>query len=644
MKAMKFSSIFIENVRTSNNIIDIIENHTELRPTGNGYMGLCPFPGHNEKTPSFSVSEERQVYHCFGCKKAGNLYHFVEEIQGMGFLEAVEYLAHRAGIPLPKEAQTYSEHGGSGSSANEKKQAYEVNKLAAEFFHKNLLSLSKDHSVQQYALRRGLSEEIIKKFCIGYAPARWEALGPHLAKRNLSTKIACSLGLLKKRNRDKGQEGLYDLFRDRLIFPIVDRAGRYVGFGGRILGDGQPKYLNSPESLIFHKGKILYGLNTSAKYILAASYAIVVEGYMDFIALQKAGIKNVVATLGTALTANHCHQLQKVTQKVVLLFDGDSAGQDASQRSLPILLENKLHPRICVLNDGQDPDTFLESEGADALRLALRGARDLFIYHLERIIEEIGMKEASDKVLVLDKLASNYTRVVDMRLKELYVTEISRRLNAEKFWVQKGLREKLREQELKEKNKKGGATRTKKSEVQVMSPPHGGINHGGISHEDIKKNTKVYALRGGPKEEAYLLNLALMDEKYLLELREKEVVERFSHSGIREILGRVIFEHRQDSNNFGRLTALLSSQVDYPQLMTLYLERPISELDDEGRDQLFEDCLRRVCEKHMKSQIKELSFRLRSKTTTEQQLQQLEQIMLIHKDKHNLKKSLDPSK
>ena len=604
---MIFSSDFIDRVRNSNNIVDIIERYTELKRMGGRLKGLCPFPHHNEKTPSFFVSEERQLYHCFGCKKSGNIYQFLGELQAMSFPEAVEYLAGRAGIPLPVKFE-----GDSDRDGDSKKQAWEMNKAVAQFFHKNLLSLPANHFVKEYCSSRGISDEMVKEFYIGYAPGKWEALSQYLQKNNHSLQVASSVGLVKERT--KGGKGVYDLFRDRLMFPIIGRADRYVGFGGRIFEEGQPKYLNSPESFVFQKGKVLYGLNWTAKYIRTESYAIVVEGYMDFLALQKAGIKNVVATLGTALTEGHSRQLRRLTQKVVVLFDGDRAGQEASQRSLPLLLGQGIHPRVCVLDRGQDPDDFLKSEGVEALKTAVRASRDLFLYNLERIISEVGIKEVSDKVLVLDQLMSIYTHIVDVRLKDLYLTEISRRLGVEKNWVRKGLQ----------------GDKPHRLQPSLKKP----ISQG--------EGEEVFVLRGAPREEIYLLNLALMSEEQFVAIRDRGVVEQLSHSGVCEIFEFAILKYRQNSSKFDNLTALLASKVDRPREVSRYLEGPISELDNGGVQKLLEDCCQRVSEKFMKAQTKELSLLLKSQTTTEQ-LEQLERIMNIHRDRHRLKGHLDSS-
>ena len=618
---MRFSPDFIERVQQSHNIVDIIGRFTDLKPSSGGrWLGLCPFPQHNEKTPSFSVSEARQVYHCFGCKESGNIYHFLQNIQGMNFLEAVEYLAHLSGISLPN----CSVRGGS-QRYNEEKQAWEINQVAADFFHKNLLGLPGSHPVRVYCSSRHISQEMIQEFHLGYASEGWEHLSQFLLKKYSSSQVALSMGLL--RERSKGGAGVYDTFRGRLMFPIMGPANRYLGFGGRVLGEGQPKYLNSQESFIFHKGKVLYGLNWAARYIRSEAYVVIVEGYMDFLALQRAGVKNVVATLGTALTKEHCHQLGKFTKKVVVLFDGDRAGQEASQRSLPILLEEGLHPRICLLSgDSKDPDEFLGREGPEALKNALASSRDLFVYNMERVIGEVGNQEASDKVLVLDQLAPIYASLKDSRLREVYLSEVSRFLGVEKSWVRRSLRG-------------GGGAALASRSIARSSGSGPEVSKGSAAPE---ASERVFVLKGAPKEEIYLLNLALMSEKQLVVIQDSGILDQISHPGIRETFSFICHEYRQNPAQFAKLTALLSSKLDCPGEIYRYLEEPIAQLSGEELERFTRDCCRRVREKFMKAQTRELSQGLKAQTTVEQ-LEKLERIMLMYQERHG-QRGADPLK
>jgi len=270
-------------------------------------MGLCPFPDHNEKTGSFSVREDLQVYYCFGCKKSGTIYRFIEEMQGLSFPEVVQMLAHRAGIEIPKDESGFQVSDKYLQKVNQLKK---VNKLAADYFHKQLCSLKPDDYRQRYVVQRSITPDIIKRFGIGLAHDSWDELTREFQKLKAPTGLAEELGLIKK----KKQKGYYDAFRNRLMFPIFSLTGDCLGFGGRTLGSDKAKYLNSPESNLFHKGKILYGLYETAKHIRSEDRAIVVEGYMDCLALYQAGIKNVVAVLGTALTEDHAKLLRRFTK------------------------------------------------------------------------------------------------------------------------------------------------------------------------------------------------------------------------------------------------------------------------------------------------------------------------------------------
>ncbi|MCB0367681.1 MAG: DNA primase, partial [Bdellovibrionales bacterium] len=288
---MRFSQDFIEKVRDANNLVDLVSRYTQLNRAGGRFTGLCPFPDHREKTPSFSVNDTQQLYYCFGCKKGGNIFKFVESMMGMNFPESVEWLARQAGIPVPQEMYQRSEKV--VAHEKERKLMADINEFAAKVFESELSRSAESSPVREYLRRRGLTAEIIKTFRLGYAPNEWEKLSQLLKARKAPLAVAEKLGLV--RERSQGRSGFYDLFRERLMFPIFAIDGRCIGFGGRVIGDGEPKYLNSPESALFHKGQILYGLSETAKFIRAEDSVIVVEGYMDLLALYQAGIKNVVA-------------------------------------------------------------------------------------------------------------------------------------------------------------------------------------------------------------------------------------------------------------------------------------------------------------------------------------------------------------
>lgn len=620
---MKFSRDFIEKVRDANNIVDVISQFTQLKRAGGRLLGLCPFPDHNEKTPSFSVSEDKQVYYCFGCKKSGNIYTAVQELQGMSFPEAVEFLAGKAHIPIPQEAYQKRD-ANQREKATEKKSLFKIAEIAAHFFHQTLLKLPESHPAKAYCKKRGLTQEMIELFQVGFAQDDWEGLVTYFHKKNVPMPMAESLGLV--RARTKGKSGHYDLFRDRVMFPIVSHTGRYIGFGGRVLGDELPKYINSPESEIFNKGQIFYGLNETAKFIRTEDEVIVVEGYMDFLALYGAGIKNVVATLGTALTADHARLIKRYTKRVVVLFDGDSAGQTAADRSLPILLSEGLLPRGLVLPNKQDPDDFIQNNGVEALQGELQTAPELFINFLNRTMQ--GYRgTSSEKVLILDKVSPVFLKIGDARLKRLYADELANRLNVTLDFLR---------QALSGRGSKGSLP---------PAPPEFEASKSvkNVSFEDKSegqaKNIKVL---GAPKTELFLLNLSLLDESLFKIALESKVEDSVTHQGIREVFVRAAEIYGQMPNNFGKLTALLVDEVEPSEVITLHLSDELTDLAENERRKIFFDCKNRVLDKFLRLESKRLTSTLNVGSEAEKK-EKLEQIMNIQRDRRNLAKEIDPS-
>ena len=431
---MRFSQEFIERVQESNNVVDIISQYTQLKHTGSGLMGRCPFPDHQEKTASFSVSETKQVYHCFGCHKSGNIFSFLRDYQGLNFPEAVEYLAHRANLTLPSvDAALANEED---KAKERRKQLLKANKLAANFFNEQMKKASADHSVKKYIEKRGLSAETLEAFQIGYAPKEWDALTLYLQANDISTSVAEEARLLVARK--EGKSGHFDMFRDRLMFPILNSMNEVLAFGGRIIDQGEPKYLNSPETPVFIKGRVLYGLHQTARFIRSEDQIIIVEGYMDLVALHQAGIKNVAATLGTALTLDHARIMKRLTQNVLVLFDGDQAGQDAAERSLPLLLQADLYPKGLTLPQGMDPDDYVKTYGAEALKVLMAEAPDLFSMILKSWMA--GFKgEPADKIKLIDKVKPILSAIPDYRLKDLYIAELATRAGLSAQWLNQAL-------------------------------------------------------------------------------------------------------------------------------------------------------------------------------------------------------------
>jgi DNA primase len=362
-------------IREAAPIAEIIGQYVRLNQRGRYLVGLCPF--HAEKTPSFTVYPERNIFHCFGCGAGGNVFSFLMQHLRLSFPEAVADLAQKYGIPL----QWQKGENTAQTQANRQRQAfYEVNELAAKFFEKKLAQTPQGDTARQYLARRGLPEAVAKAYRLGYAPEEWRSLTRALSEKRANLEAALQVGLISA--RDGG--GHYDRFRGRLIFPIFDVQGRVIAFGGRIIGQGEPKYLNSPESQLYSKGRNLYGLYQAREAIRKQNLAILVEGYMDLLALRARGIEPVVATLGTALTREQVRLLKGYTSRVVLIFDADAAGLKAMQRTLPLFAAERLPVRVLTLPAGEDPDSYATKQGVEIFVDPWDQAQPLFGFILDQ--------------------------------------------------------------------------------------------------------------------------------------------------------------------------------------------------------------------------------------------------------------------
>ncbi len=364
---------FIDELLSRTDVVDIIDAYVPLKKGGKNHQACCPF--HEEKTPSFTVSQQKQFYHCFGCGANGTAISFLMEYLHMGFVEAIEDLASRAGMEIPREAIQASQ------SNNKTTELYELMELVTEFYSRQLRQHPDSKKAIEYLKNRGISGEIAAEYELGFAPPGWDSLMKELGRSDESSKRLANIGAVI----EKDQGGYYDRFRDRVTFPIRDQRGRAIGLGGRVLGDEKPKYLNSPETPIFHKGRELYGLYQARKVLKEVDCLFVVEGYMDVIALAQFGIRNAVASLGTAATPEHIEKMFKVTNKIVFCFDGDEAGIKAAWRglenSLPLLRDDK-QVYFMFLPEGADPDSFVRDKGRDAfLDISLQTPLSEFLFN-----------------------------------------------------------------------------------------------------------------------------------------------------------------------------------------------------------------------------------------------------------------------
>ncbi len=396
----------LDEIKSRCNIVDVIGKVVPLKKAGANYKGICPF--HNEKTPSFVVSESKQIFTCFGCGARGDVIEFVQRYYHLDFMEAVEKLAGEYGIEIT--------HGG-GASSQKKEKLYEINRMAAKFFFSHMTKQGSPGYLYMY--NRGITADTIKKFGIGYAPDSWDSLYQFMMSKDVDPETLVKLGLLsKKENR------YYDKFRNRVMFPIINTRGKIIGFGGRIIGDGNPKYLNSPESDIFLKKNNLYGINLTREYIAEEDTAILVEGYMDVVSLFQSGVRNVSASLGTALTENQARMLKRYTKNIILSYDADNAGRAAALRGIDILHEQGLKAKVLHVTDGKDPDEFVKKQGKTAFLELTKKAPGFADYKIDALMKRHDIKTSDGRIdFVRD--AAAFLQKLSPAEQDIYIKKIA---------------------------------------------------------------------------------------------------------------------------------------------------------------------------------------------------------------------------
>ncbi len=425
----RFSDEWIEQVKSSVDIVEIIGRRIELKQSGQNYLGLCPF--HSEKTPSFSVNAEKQFYHCFGCQTGGNVINFIMETEHLSFPEAVTQLAEEKGIPVPAvSAQEQQKEA-------QREQLRKANELAARYYYRNLRSPAGEQA-RAYLRGRGIKDDLARDFYLGYASEGWDGLVRFLESEGFDLKVAQAAGLITE-----GKRGYIDRFRGRLMFPICDHLGRFLGFGGRSTKEGQPKYLNTGQTDVFNKGYVLYGLNWSKDEIKAQDQVILVEGYTDLISLFAVGKRNVVASLGTAFTPAHGKLLKRFCSQAVIAFDGDSAGQRATLRGMEVLHESDLQVRVASLDEGQDPDTFTRTQGKEKVQKWLNSARPFREYQIERIISQHDVETREGKLTASTELVTLLAQLSSEIERDEYVRYAAQSLGVLERSLAAEVREKL---------------------------------------------------------------------------------------------------------------------------------------------------------------------------------------------------------
>jgi len=443
-----------EEVKRAADIVEVIGQYVELKKRGQNYIGLCPF--HSERSPSFTVNQSKQIYHCFGCGRGGDVFTFWMEYHNSDFPQSLKTLAERYNIPLPQKRDLYADR----KKTELKEQLFTINDLAGRYFHTILVKSADGKPGRDYFLRRHISQETIAQFRLGYAEKKWDGLLNYLKSKNCSLDRAAKAGLLVPKNNKE----YYDRFRGRIMFPIFDLNHHSIGFGGRILDDSLPKYINTPETPIYHKGYSLYGLDSAFEDIRKRDLAIIVEGYMDMLVLRQHGISNVVASLGTALTSDQIRRLKGYTKNVVVLFDPDDAGREAALKSFPLFLNEGISAKVVVLPHGEDPDNFVNKHGSDAFKKLLKRAAPIFDFYLDQTLANMG-PGVDGQIKTLSEVLPVFIDLVQGSTRFLYVHRFAEKtgINEAIVW------EELKHREGTRKNERG-VSQLKKRFSETQDP------------------------------------------------------------------------------------------------------------------------------------------------------------------------------
>ena len=558
----------IRRIREQADIVEIVSQHLSLKKTGQNYTGLCPF--HQEKTPSFVVSPTRQIFHCFGCGTGGNVYHFLMKTEGLTFPQAVKTLGDKVGVRIPTMRRSVPNPEGE----KEQERLCELNQAAADWYHKNLLEKPDASEARAYLVERGIRTETIEAFGLGYALPSWDGLLKRMAEKGWPPATLEKAGLISAREQ---QPGFYDRFRNRIIFPIRNLAGQIIGFGGRVLDDAPPKYLNSPETPIYTKGRSLYAMEKARHEIGRAGCVIVVEGYFDAIALHQAGIQHVVATLGTALTAFHLQLIRRFARQVVLIFDPDQAGVNAALRTVDLFLESDMNAAVVSLPGGQDPDSFVRSNGKEAFLATVRQAKKLMDFALDRFILQEGRSEIDQKLRVAEQILPLLSKMKHRMEQSHYLRKLSDELNVSEADLA---------DELKRFSERG-------------------------SRPAMKAMPSVAGLPPAPKEEELLLHLLLHERLSLDEMAKVLTPEDFSDARLRRII-RLALDRFQEGASQGGLSSLIHSELSQPEDAALLSELSLRGLGYDDPVQTGEDCIHVLKRKSQKRLLESIQRQIQA--------------------------------
>ncbi|MGE5583443.1 MAG: DNA primase [Bacillota bacterium] len=505
-----------EQIKEKNDIVSVISEYVSLRRAGRSMVGLCPF--HSEKTPSFNVNPEKQFFYCFGCGTGGDVFSFIMKLENLDFIGAAKILADRSGIVWPELPK-------SGPADHYREQLWKINSLTAALYNQYLLKAEAGKQARQYLTERGINADSWKRFNLGYAPATWHSLTGVLRKKGFALEQAEKLGLVSL-----GENGFYDRFRERIIFPITDIKGNVVGFGGRVIDNSQPKYLNSPETELFHKGRFLFGLSIAKEAIRRLNQAIIVEGYFDVIQAHQAGFTQTVASLGTALTKEQARLIKKYTSEVVLAYDADTAGQKATLRGMELLQEAGLKVKILNLPVNEDPDSFIKGKGGAEFASLLAKAADLIDFKIGLAIKEFNLDSPDGKSRAVQAVLPELAAINNRITREFYLRQLSRMIGISEVSIfaefEEWLKRNRKKSPVLDRNRYNSYTNGTNEKI---GPFIGGINPETLS--PLKK--------GIFETEKELLQMALQEYDKFKRIKEELNMEEFSFEIWRDLWAEI---------------------------------------------------------------------------------------------------------
>ena len=554
----------VSEIRDRSSILEIVSDYVNLKKTGKNHKGLCPF--HSEKTPSFMVNEEKQIFHCFGCGAGGDVFTFLMKVGHFSFPQAVEELAKRYGVRLPPQEISPAKK----KEMDKREILFQINQMASEYFHDILSRHREGEEGRRYFSRRGVSEKIIQEHRLGYSLERWDGLVQHLQEKKVSLELARELGLIFPKKR----AGWYDAFRGRVLFPIFDLHQRVVGFGGRLIREGEPKYLNSPESSAYHKGEILYGLQVAKGFIPEKDCVIIAEGYFDLLTLHQFGLKHSVATLGTALTAHHIHILKRYTKNLIIVFDADQAGIQANLRALPLFLEEEVSGKTIILPKDEDPDGFLRKVNLEEFEKRVIHAVPLIDFFFEQLIKTHDTKSIDGKVKVAEEGMALIDKIPNKIRKNFYTKALAERLD-------------LPESLLMEKLRSFPKDRPK-------------------SEEDLKKQPVE---RSFPKSEEMVVRLMIHHPELIPTITEEGILREFE-SPILQRMAENLEAIYQKRRKLDMTEALGSFEEDLKERLCKFAFQE-SDLEAGDREKILKDCIEKIHKKRLKRDEGEILKRIK---------------------------------